>query len=212
VPGFEQVLDILSEALSPPEDPRLIGAFRSARAAVATIVERETYGNSLGKHAAWSALNLPALGHLTRSADRLMQVQGKRYVVVHDNNAEFEKLFTYWLPAISRRDAPHPDLLLPDGTLFRIALTNFDGISMAASATDPLLRVADMLASTVARVAREATRSPFAAHTEFAELAALTTPALMMTDENENPLMGGAFAHTDLIARMLMMAIPQKKS
>jgi hypothetical protein len=205
--GFRQVLDMVIEQLEARGDRRLSTAFIGAREAVARIVEWETYGDANGKHSDWAALNLPALTHLTRMADRYMTFRDARYSVIHDRNVQFAKMFTHSVSTISLPEYATPDWVLPDGTVYRVAFTHLDDFSMLDSRDEPLLRAADMLASTVSRVAREALRSPTSNDPTFAPLAKLTMPALMETDEYDNPTFAGAYAHRRVTAAMIMVAM-----
>ncbi|MEI9942222.1 MAG: DUF3800 domain-containing protein [Pseudomonadota bacterium] len=169
----------------------LASAFKGALANVERICEAEIRGDETSTHGQWAALNIPALMHLLRYVDVHMDSRGA-YSVVHDTSVEFEALFTRVTKMFSASGSSAVDLTLEDGTRHRAALRNFTDFKMEDSKTEPILQVADLIASSIARAARIAA-SGTNANREARALTKFALSPLRYSDDLGNQLFAGVF-------------------
>jgi hypothetical protein len=118
------------------------------------------------------------------------------YAVVHDESVEFRTLFARITDMFSVAEGDEVDLTLEDGTRHRAALRNFAVFSMKDSKAEPLLQVADLVASSTARAARIASFGTNA-NKEARDLTRFALGPLRHHDAQENQLFAGIFASPD---------------
>jgi len=176
---FERSLRDIIACLQSHGDARLVTAFNGALRHVAAIVKSETYGDAATTHGQWASLNVPALAHLLRHVDRVMDSRSGLFDVVHDRQEQFRLLFERLTTALSDVDADVVEVRVPDGTTYRGIYRNLNSFCTCNSASEVALQAADVLASSIARLARVATQSHREWTDELQQLALMTLPALM---------------------------------
>ncbi len=207
VPTVESFSEVLRAVIANAKrlgDRRLTLAFEGALGAVEVITEHETYGDETGKHGTWAALNLPALMHLLRFVDTAADGRGP-LAVVHDQNDEFARLFAASVSRTTVRNSSRSDFRFPDGTQFRATFRNVASFATADSKLEPMLQAADLLVSSIARVAKACAAHGPAVDDDIKELAALTTAGLLQPNEDV-PWFAGAYAHTKTKGDLILAA------
>ncbi len=103
--------------------------------------------------------------------------------VIHDETLEFEGVFRRFIDTTSIPGARVADIRVPNGNVYRAVLRNLRSFETRNSILDPALQAADVLAASVAKVARVA-RTPNSVWShEMQRLAELTMPPLLMREE-----------------------------
>jgi hypothetical protein len=206
-PEFSAIVAEAEGVLAGMGDPELklvASSLAVARNLVAEIVEYETYQDETTKHAQWAALNVPALGHLLRMVDRLVDGAGVTYDVVHDENVQFDVPFKRVVASYSGPGAEKVDVTLADGRPFRGIYRNLATFRLESSTSMPGLRAADVLAAAVAKVAKEAVQPTHPRTRNMLDLARLTMPGLFY--EPTQPQLAGFYGHDRTLTKLLAAA------
>lgn len=202
--GFENAIRALVDGLRAADaGTALINSFQAALPHAAAICQRETHASVDSSHGVATALNTPVFFHLVKKADRFMDTKkGHQMVVVHDEIRSFEDALRRTVEILSFPAGATPEYVGHDSELVRLGVQNVARFETAASSSVQGLQAADLLASSVARLARDL-RHGRSWSDELHELAHLILPALMTENDDESPLFAGMLAHRDEIARLL---------
>lgn len=206
VAQFQLVLRAVIERLEAQQEAGLARGFQGALNNLEYIVQQERYGDTPLEHAEWASLNLPAVMHLIRRVDLLMDGYGT-YQMVHDRVLQFESVFARNINMYRVPGAAHSDIRLPDGSLHRVLFRNLESFTMADSTTAPMLQVADVLAASVARVMREVSSGELRLSEEMRELLPMILP--LWLESAEFPVSLGAVYAQQKTKEALMDALMQ---
>lgn len=207
VTGFQNTVEHVAQELLNASLWMLAHTFLAATTDLPNLVEQETYDRD-GTHAQWASLNVPALGHLLRRADVLMDSKGT-YSVVHDETSQFRPVIEHAVAAMRRPGTPAPDLFLEDGLRHRQLLRNLECLTFVRSNDEVCLQAADLLAGSIARVARNASGGDPLTE-EMAALGALTFPALLVAGDG-GPDFAGMYAREETMARVIARVIEGRR-
>ncbi len=202
--GFKAVLETLVADLNDLGEARLAHGFQGAIEHLDVIVADETYDDEDTKHRQWAALNVPAFKHLIGKVDRFMDAVPTRFDIIHDQTHEFAEPLARTVEFFRIPDAPHVDVPLVGGRSVRGIFRNVDQFSTADSKETPALQAADVLASSVARVARTGvTDRNWSKHIQ--RLAELTLPALFYDEDTESEPLNAGFYGPEKVWMDLMV-------
>jgi hypothetical protein len=204
--GFREAATGIASALRlvADVDPDLVTSFEAAALNAAKICAYETHDSAEAAHGLVTALNAPLFLHLVKKADRVMEMHdGAKMVVVHDEIARFDRVFARALRNVTVPANASAEFRGLDGEFVRIGIRNVARFEVSPSSTSFGVQAADLLATSVARLCRDA-REGRAWSDELRELAESTLPALIAeTDDNDTPF-AGMMGHQDSLARILM--------
>ena len=99
------------------------------------------------------ALNYPMFLNLLRNTDRVLERQGARCDVVHDETLEFQGAFTEGVEMFKR--VGKLETVIEDGTLARLSTASYDSFETGSSAERSGLQAADVLVSSIGRAAKK---------------------------------------------------------
>lgn len=134
-------------------------AAESLRAAARPDVIQEILGEEhMGvsgerKRGQLMALNYPMFLNLLRNTDRILERQKARCDVVHDATFEFEGALAEGVEIFKR--VGKLETFVEDGTLARLSTASYDSFQTASSAAHPGLQAADVLVSSIGKVAKK---------------------------------------------------------
>ncbi len=204
--GFCAALHALVSALRAAQAPRrLIITFEEAEPHLPRITQYETHGSELASHGVETALNAPVFFHLVKAADRFIEIMhpAERMVVVHDEIRAFAAVLERTVRALTVAADVSPEFIGLDGEMVRLGVKQVAGFRVESSANVPGLQAADLLASSVARLARDVRNGrPWSA--ELLELASITLPLLLSEDDGVPPMLAGMLADRGHIAELLV--------
>jgi hypothetical protein len=189
----------LRDARAPDE---LVRGFEGAVLLADSICEAETF-DAAGGHGLATALNAPVFLHLVKKAERLLESMPLAHplaelAIIHDNVARVDRVLADALKTLSvptNRSAEYVGL---DGELVRLGVKHVARFEVSDSRAVPGIQAADLLATSVAKLAREA-RANGEWPGALGALGSLIMPALI----GDDPALAGMLGHRDRIAEVL---------
>ncbi len=175
----DTILNVESAVSTGRMPQELLTTLRAATGAIDSILEAELTAIGGINYQLWSALNIPAFTYLVRRADKVLDTYGEKMEVIHDEVKSFEDVMQYWVQSFAADDDVEVDGRTEGGRPWRLATRNVGGFATGSSEDHAGLQVADVLASSVAKLFREIDADGAEWTSSTKRLASLILPALL---------------------------------
>lgn len=176
--ALETICEDLKLAPTSEELAVIQETLRTAADHIEDICKAEKMDRAGLDHRIWTSLNLPAFTYLLRRADVVLDAYRGGMDVIHDEVSQFGTAMGDWVRSFSAAPHENIDSVTVGGRPMRLAVRNVSTFTTADSAESTGLQLADVLASSVAKLFREMDGDA-AWSTATRDLARATLPALM---------------------------------
>jgi hypothetical protein len=200
---LEAVVRSLSAAARGVDDGELAHWFDGAYEALDDIWDSDFTDSGHIKHYQLSSMNLPIFNQVIRLVDSFMEFKHQQsgqlgtFNIVHDVTQQFSSALEFY--AEEFLNDPTRRITIRDFNNHRMAKWYFHSFSTRESKDAPEIQAADLLASSLFRLARDA-MDGIAWPAPMIEIAKRFVPVIM----DDLPIIGGVFGSEDLMFRLIM--------